>query len=360
VQQSPLATVLGENEKLMKPRLWIAWFAAAFLIAGIVFVAQRYWRGGGNSPRESVLASLPGDANTVLYADAADLRQSPFLKQLYDWAPKPQQVDAGYANFLRDTGFDYERDLDRAAIAIVKRGQETTFFAVADGRFDRQKINAYSSQFGTHESRGGREIFTVPITGSPRKISFAFPRQNRIALTDDADLPALLSRSMSGTDEKEWRARFDRLAGSPLFAVIRQDAATGTALAQRAPGGLQSPQLSALIDQLLWITIAGKPEGDRLRIVTEGECPTDATSRQLSDFLNGALILAQAGLNGPQVRQQLDPQAREAYLEILKAADISRFDRGETKSVRVVFDVTPKLLAAARPAVPTTPQPPHR
>jgi hypothetical protein len=339
----------------MKPRLWSASFAAVFLIAGIVFVAQRSWRGGGNSPRESVLASLPGDANTVLYADAADLRQSPFLKQLYGWAPKPQQVDSDYAKFLRDTGFDYERNLDRVAIAILKRGQETTFFAVADGRFDRGKINTYTSQFGTHESRGGREIFTVPVTGSPRKISFAFPRRNRIALTDNADLPALLAQSMSGADEKEWRARFDRLAGSPLFAVIRQDAATGTALAQHAPGGLQSPQLSALLDQLLWITIAGKPEGDLLRIVTEGECPTDATSRQLSDFLSGALILAQAGLNGPQVRQQLDPQARDAYLEILKGADISRIDRGETKSVRVVFDVTPKLLAAARPAAPAPP-----
>jgi hypothetical protein len=121
---------------------------------------------------------------------------------------------------------------------------------------------------------------------------------------------------------------------------------------------LQSPQLAALLDQLLWITIAGKPEGDRLRVVTEGECPADATARQLSDFLNGALILAQAGLNGPQVRQQLDPQAREAYLEILKGADISRIDRGETKSVRVVFDITPKLLAAAGTASPSVPQQP--
>ena len=85
-----------------------------------------------------------------------------------------------------------------------------------------------------------------------------------------------------------------------------------------------------------------------MRVVAEGECPTDATSRQLSDFLNGALILAQAGLNGPQVRQQLDPQAREAYLELLKGADISRIDRGETKSVRLVFDVTPKILAPRR------------
>jgi hypothetical protein len=358
----PVSAVLRENEKLMKQRLWIVLLAAVLLIAGIVFVAQHYLGSAGNSPRESALASLPADATAVLYADASDLRQSPFLKQLYDWAPRPQQVDVEYAKFLRDTGFDYERDLGRVAIAILKRGNESTFFAVADGRFDRKKINTYTSQFGTHESRGGREIFTVPINGGARKISFTFPRQNRIALTDTGDLSTLLTQSMKGEDEKQWRARFDRLAGSPLFAVIRQDAATGRALAQHAPGGLQSPQLSALLDQLLWITIAGKPEGDRLRIVTEGECPAAATARQLSDFLSGALILAQAGLNGPQVRQQLNSQAREAYLEILKGADISRLDRGETKSVRVVFDITPKLLYAASPTAPTAAAPltPHK
>ena len=190
------------------------------------------------------------------------------------------------------------------------------YLVVADGRFDRKKINTYTSQFGAHESRGGREIFTVPVSGSTRKISFAFLRQNRIALTDNADLPGVLAQHMKGEDEKEWHARFERLAGSPLFAAIRQDSATSTTLASQAPGGFQSPQLSALIDQLQWVTIAGKPEGDRLRVVVEGECPTDAVSRQLSDFLNGVLILAQAGLNGPHVREQLDPQAREAYLEI--------------------------------------------
>jgi hypothetical protein len=44
-------------------------------------------------------------------------------------------------------------------------------------------------------------------------------------------------------------------------------------------------------------------------------------------------------------------------LELIKGADVSRFDRGETKSVRVVFDVTPKLLEAATIAVPAEPAP---
>ena len=130
-------------------------------------------------------------------------------------------------------------------------------------------------------------------------------------------------------------------------------------LAEQAPGGLRSPQLSALLDQLQWITLAGKPDGDRLRIVAEGECTADATARQLSDLLNGVLVLAQTGLNDSKARKQLDPEVREAYLDLVKGADVSRIDRGETKTVRLVFDVTPKFLQAARTTAPPAPPAPR-
>jgi hypothetical protein len=351
--------------KTMKKRVSLALAATVLLLGAIAFYAYSRWSGDQSSARATALALMPSGASAVVYADFAALRQSPFAAAFFAWAPRPQ-IDADYAQFLRGTGFDYERDLDRVAIAAIKHAQDTVLFAVADGRFDRKKITAYASQTGTRETRGGREILSVPIGFAPpssaaaavipQKISFAFLRKDRIALADSADLAALLSQPRKGQDAREWGDRFERLAGSPVFAVIRQDAAAGSALASRAPGGWQSPQLATLLDQLQWITIAGKPEGDQLRVVTEGECGLDASARQLADFLNGVLVLAQVGLNGPQVRQQLDPQAREAYLEMLKGADVSRLDRGETKSVRLIFDVTPKFLQAARAAVPAVPQ----
>jgi hypothetical protein len=42
---------------------------------------------------------------------------------------------------------------------------------------------------------------------------------------------------------------------------------------------------------------------------------------------------------------------REAYLELLKTADVSKLDRGNTKSVRLIFEITPNLLEAARASV---------
>jgi hypothetical protein len=163
---------------------------------------------------------------------------------------------------------------------------------------------------------------------------------------------ALLTSHATGDDAKQWLQRFDRLAGSPIFAVIRQDAAAGSALESHTPGGLQSPQLSALLDQLQWISLAGKPEDDRLRVVIEGESASDSAAKQLTDVLGTVILLAQTGLNGPATRRQLDPAEREAYLDLLKNADVSRIDRGDTKAVRLIFDVTPKLLDAARMTLP--------
>ena len=347
----------------MKKWAWIGLAGLAVLLSAAIFFGYRKWGVQNSSPRGETLALMPTDASAVLFVDFSELRQAPFFAQLCAWAPKPQ-ADADYVQFVKDSGFDYERDLDRVAIAVEKRGQDSALFAILDGRFDRQKIAAYAQKNGSAGNAGGHEIFSVPVSGTAKKISFAFLKDNRIALTNDSNLDVFLGARKRPEDIAEWRVRFERLGGSPLFAVIRQDAALGSALAAQAPGGLRSPQLSTLLDQLQWITLAGKPENDRLRVVADGECKAEAAARQLVDVINGVAILAEGGLNDPRTRQQLDPATREAYLELVKSADVSKIDRGDTKSVRLVFEITPRFLDAARksPSVkpdfsPRKPQP---
>ncbi|HEV1993558.1 MAG TPA: hypothetical protein VGR03_04430 [Candidatus Acidoferrum sp.] len=338
----------------MTKRTWIGLAAVVVFLSAAAFFGYRKWSVQNGSARGEMLTLMPSDASAILFVDFGELRQSPFIAQLYAWAPKPQ-ADADYAQFVKETGFDYERDLHRVAIAVERRGQDSPLFAVLDGKFDRQKISAYALRDGSAVKTAGREIFSVPVSGTAKKISFTFLRNDRIALTNDANLAVFLDAKKRSEDVSEWRARFERLAGSPVFAVIRQDAAIGAALAAQAPGGLRSPQLSSLLNQLQWITLAGKPENDRLRVVAEGECTAEATVRQLVDVMNGVVILAQGGLNDARTRQQLDPAMREAYLELLKSADVSKIDRGDTKSVRLVFEITPGFLEAARKAPPVMP-----
>ena len=329
---------------------------AAVLIfsTAIAFFAVRKWTGHTGSPREEALTLMPAEASAVLFLDFGELRRAPFIAQLYAWAPQPQ-ADLDYAQFVNETGFAYERDIDRVAIAVEKRGQDSAVFAVVDGKFDRQKISAFAKKDGSSAAIGGREIFSVPVGGTANKISFVFLRNDRIALTNDSNLAVFLDAKKRSEDLAGWRVRFDRLAGSPVFAVFRQDAALGATLAAQAPGGLRSPQLSTLLDQLQWLTLAGKPENDRLRMVVEGESTAEATAHQLADVLNGVVILAEGGLNDTRARQQLDPALREAYLELLKSADVSKIDRGDSKSVRLVFDITPAFLEAAHKTTPIVP-----
>lgn len=344
----------------MKKQGWFGLFAAAILLAGAAFYGYEKWSAQTPSARANALGMMPADASAVLFADFVELRAAPFVNQLFAWAPKPQ-ADPDYAQFIKETNFDYERDLDRIAIAFVKHEQDSTFFAVADGKFNRQKISDYAAKTGTVTKSGSSQIFSVPVADSTKKIAFTFLRNDRIALTDSGDLSGTLSAKKRNEDVAEWRSRFERLAGSPIFAVIRQDASPGAALAAQTPGGFRSPQLSTLLDQLQWITFAGKPENDRMRVVAEGESATEAITRQLADLLDSVLVLAEAGLNDAKTRQQLDPAARAAYLELLKSVDISKIDRSDTKSVRLAFEITPAFLQAARPGTPPTPDTgPHK
>jgi hypothetical protein len=347
-------TTAADGAEAMKKRTWIALAAIIVVLGAAVFFGYQKWGLQNGSAREEALALVPTDAIAILFADFDELRQAPCIAKLYEWAPKPQ-ADADYAQFLKETGFDFERDLERITIAVEKHGQDSTLFAILDGKFDRQKISAYALKNGLAVKTGGREIFSVPVNGTAKKVSLTFLRNDRIAVTSDSNLALFLDAKKRAEDAADWRARFERLAGSPVFAVIRQDAAVGAALAAQAPSGLRSPQLSTLLDQLQWITLAGKPENDRLRVVAEGECAAEATARQLVDLMNGVVILAQLGLNDAKTRQQLDPATREAYLELLKSADVSKINRGDTKSVRLVFEITPGFLEAARRAPPVMP-----
>lgn len=352
--------------------------AVALLVAALLIFAVLRWRSSHRPGRDEILNTLlehaPNGTIGIVYLDVAQLRQSPFAQKLFAWAPKPQS-DPDYARFLQETGFDYERDLDRVAYAAAKRGSQSTWLAIADGTFDRKKLTAYLAKVAASQIHNGQEIYSFAPNGeaassgapgsaptSPAaQLFLSFIADGRVAATNDPDLGALLAQKNRGGDFPAWQTHFLRLAGSPVFIVVRQDAATVNSLVAPTPGGLQSPELAALFAQLNWLTLAAQPQPDALRIVAEGESSSDTVAHQLSDMLNGLLILAQTGLNDPKARAQINPQARAAYLDVLKSAEITRMDRQDAKAVRVVFEVTSEFLNTAtlpRPYAPQTNVPP--
>jgi hypothetical protein len=321
------------------------------LVAGLLLVpGWFYFHSHGRDAfrqREDLLSHLPADSTSVLYLDLQDLRASPFLAEILAWAPPPPP-DEEYTKFVQATGFSYERDLDRVGVSFSGTAQGPKTMAVAEGRFDRKKIEAYSARFGTLKTANGKTIYAVTLNNPARTAYFTFLRDDQVALCNDAT--CFFQGPEKSMNSDEWREHFLRLAGTPLFAVLRQDSSLLSALSQQAPGGMRSPQLAAMLGQLQWVSVGAKPEGDELRVVADGECGNEATIRQLSDMLSGLLLLAQAGLDDPKARKQLDPKVREAYMGLLKSAEVQKMDRGSSKSVRLIFEVSPQLLQSARTA----------
>ena len=325
------------------------------VIAAMLVPAWLYFRSGERdafTARESLLSHLPADSTSVMYIDLLELRASPFLTQILAWAPHPPPEDE-YTKFVQATGFDYERDLDRVGISFSGTTQSPKTMAVAEGRFDRKKIEAYSARFGTLKTANGKTIYAVTLNNPARMAYFSFLRDDQVALCNDAS--CFFQGSGRSISSDEWREHFLRLAGTPLFAVLRQDSQLLSALSQQAPGGLRSPQLATMLGQLQWVSIGAKLEGDELRVVADGESGNENTIRQLNDMLSGLLLLAQAGLDDPKARKRLDPKVREAYLGLLKSAEVQKLDRGTSKSVRLIFEVTPQLLETARSPVAADP-----
>jgi hypothetical protein len=339
----------------------IAIGVATSLGLAAAFLACFLWFRSELPGRDSVLSWMPATAETVLFIDLEDLRHAPFFADLIAWAPKPS-VDENYSQFRRDTGFDYEKDLDRVGVAFERHGTQQTFFAVASGRFDRQKIKNYAAKLGTVRTQNGLEIFSVPAAGPTEPVSFTFLRKDLIAFTNAADLIVYLKPKKT-PETADWHTRFERVSGSPIFVVLRHDAiaaAIGSQLgsqnpAQRAIGGYTSPQLSSLLAQLQWLSIAAKSLNDRLRVVADGESNEDGNTRQLTDLLNGMALLARAGLGNARTQQHMDAGTRNSYVEVLKSVDVSRIDRGDTKSVRLMFEVTPQVLNSAPFPIPAAP-----
>jgi hypothetical protein len=319
------------------------------LILGVVIVfAWLYFHSHGRdsqSAREDLLSHLPADSTSVVYIDFQELRASAFLSQILSWAPR-SQTEEEYGKFVQATGFDYERDLDRVGISFSGSAQGPKTMAVAEGRFDRKKIEAYSGHFGTLKTANGKTIYAVSLSNPPRTAYFTFLRDDRVAICNDAS--CFFQASGKSTNSEEWREHFLRMAGTPLFAVMRQDSQLLSELSQRAPGGYRSPQLATLLGQLQWISVGAKPEGDQLRVVADGETSSDTVVRQLNDMFSGLLFLAQAGLDAPQSRKQLDPKLHDAYAGLLKSAEIQKLDRGTSKSVRLIFTIAPALLESAK------------
>jgi hypothetical protein len=139
---------------MRRPRLLIPIFVLAIAVAVAVAVFLRK-----AAPPEPV--RLLPEAQAYLYINANPLRRA-------DIKVPPVQLDPDYDAFVKQTGFQFERDLDEAAFAVHAPPPGTTngenrFSEVFVAHFDFDKVRSYLHSLANRvDSYRDLEIFNIP------------------------------------------------------------------------------------------------------------------------------------------------------------------------------------------------------
>lgn len=310
-------------------------------------------------PAPNILSQLPADAPAIVYIDVRALRKlqnSPVLDLLgFDRGlPDPTRKepalrahaenDREYVQFVADTGFDYARDLDRAAIALwptnlspaANAAGDNPALAIADGRFDQSKITTYAMRVGgTTEKAGDHTRYVVP--GYP-PVAFEFLSPTRIVIASGKNATNLLNLPPERSPELAIEARINRVSGAPIFGVARTD---------HLPSSFydnfeSSPQLDKLVRSIRGVSMAGQPRGDQIRLALDAECDSITSALEISTVLDGFRLFGSMALADPKTRRDLQVTPGQlAFLEaFVKQAQVTHQDRW----VRISLDATPAML----------------
>jgi hypothetical protein len=313
--------------------LILATVAAAALA---LYCVARVRRASADGSLPELLALAPADSRFLVYADVRALRDSPLVQRLAAMAP-PAKMDSDYKDFVSATGFDYQRDLDRVVIAEQPNGPSGQTLSFAEGRFNREKIAQYALRSGKSEREGSREIYSVPSATPGKTISIAFLAADRIALADGGDLAAALAAPTVASDPA-LRLRISRVAGAPLFAIVKAPAAAGNGAT--TGGGLAA--FTSSFQSLRWVSFAARPDGDGLLLSAEGECDTPVQAQSVATGIEILRGLLRSALTAPKTRGQMSPASAGATDQFLGAAKVST----DAARVRLLLTVTPEMLRA--------------
>jgi hypothetical protein len=306
-----------------------------------------------------LLNQLPVDAPAIAYIDVAALRglQNSPLAAVLGLTSAGPQADREYTEFVHATGFDYSRDLDKAAIAAWPQSLippsggagENPILTIADGRFNEEKIKAYALRTGKMVARGAQSVYEVP--GNP-PLSFTFLSPTRIVLASGKSASDQLAKVGGATTrDPGTQARIARVAGAPIFAVVRTDQLPASFYSSFG----NSSQLERLARSVRGMTLAGQPDGEKIKIALDAECDSISNALQLATLLDFLRMGSSMALSDPKTRRQMN-QEQAAFLHaVVDQMKVAHQD----KWVRLTLDVTPEMLGARPPSASDPPSSRH-
>ena len=166
-----LGRLTMKRRRLLIPLIVLA---IVVLVAAAIFLRKA-------APPEAVRL-LPG-AQAYVYINAGPLRRA-------DIKIPPVQLDPDYETFVKQTGFQFERDIDEAAFAVhtppPNTPGENRYSEVFHAKFDSDKVRSYLHTLANRvDSYKDREIFNVPIEDRTVRVTLLGPDLVAISNVDD-------------------------------------------------------------------------------------------------------------------------------------------------------------------------------
>jgi hypothetical protein len=252
--------------------LWIG--AGVVLLA--IGTAGYVLNSGAPAPPKGVcpalLSAAPFDANIVAYADLTSMRSSDLTKQFKTFEQTPQA--AAYRDFVANTNFHIDRDLDHILLAASTEGQNGAL--VLEGRFDQPRVSSYvASLGGTMKHYDAGDLYEFQVRSAPSTTSMMFLGPNRLAfaLGRDAHTEMLMLADAAKEADPNLHAdicaRVERVAGAPFFLLGDVPKA---AVAQMTPVvARQNPSAADILQSLRGWDMAYWMDGDSVRMAVEGQ-----------------------------------------------------------------------------------------
>jgi hypothetical protein len=277
---------------MRRHRFWVA-LAVVLVAAAIGTVIYLRSRAAPEAVR------LLPESDAILFVNLRLLR----LEHVFGEVP-PIGYDPEYEQFVKETGFQFERDLDQAAFAVqtlpgpasdqgfLERARYSEIFI---GKFDAQRATAYFRKLaqGTENYRGAL-IYSIPH--EDRTVRTAILGLDTVAVSNTPDATAI-HQMIDKYRAAAWPASGPSLVwehyhqvplGSVAWALVRVPAEQGPSLS--LPGGMEIP-MRALAGSTI---VASARYLAALHLRLEAITPNERDALQLLDIVKTFLALVRS------------------------------------------------------------------
>jgi hypothetical protein len=296
--------------RIRRNQLWVV-VALVVLIGGIVTAVLLRSRAAPDAVR------LLPESDAVLYVNLEPIRLFTDIGK-----NPPKERDPQYEDFVRQTGFEFERDLDKAAFAIhygvPRNGKpaETRYSEILQGRYDNVRVSSYLRKLAAQVERyQDYDIYIISVEGRIVRVALLGIDIAAVSNTESPD-------TIHGMIDRYKQAALP-FSGPPLVSDYYRRVPLGSIVwtIARPPANSSAQDHGELLLPGSWSGLL--PAGS---VVI-------ASARPLNDVRLRADVITH---NDAEAQGFTDRLA--AYLTLFKSLEISIDTGGPDKDVKAAFD----------------------